>query len=626
MNITAPTTRMMAYEQTNTLIITDTAANIKKLTDLISLLDIEGFDEGLEVVKIKYASAEDIAKLVDQLLPGPGGGGAPGGPPGVPRFGGKGFASRKTKEGGVISHIIADGRTNSLIISANSKGFEQVKALIHKLDTRVSLSQGGSRIHVMYLQFADAEQVANTMNNLASGAQTGGSKPGMPGVPPAQAALFEGAVKVAADKPTNSLVVTASATDFMLVKRVIGKLDVPRDQVYVEAAIMEMNMTKAFSMSSSVVSPKNGLGFLPNSDLANFLTNPLTGVQGLALGFNNGSTMQFTPPGSSTPISISTIQGLITALQQNSNSNVLATPQILTLDNQEASIEIGESVPVPTVTAVQGAGTAQSFTREKVSLSLTIKPQINKISDFVKLEIKQKFQDFENRSVPRALQDQAFGTTERSSQTVVVVQNNDTVALGGLMRDKVNESTTKVPLLGDIPVLGWLFRASSKTTVKTNLIVFITPKIIKQYQNIRGILDKKLQERDEFIETANGGNDPYERQKLDMIRNLPSLSELKNTYKVENADALDEEHEEEEEQPVDGGTPSAYRQNQGGVALPPSLQGLPPTGGVNTAYGTAPAGPTAQPSYPGESAPTPAPEPVAPLQAAPANPGVAPQQ
>lgn len=588
MNITAPTTRMLAYDQTNTLIITDTAANIKKLTDLIALLDIEGFDESLQVVKIRHASAEEIAKLIDQLIPSAPGG-VPGAPPGVPRFGSRsGFTQRKTKEGGVISHIIADARTNSLIVNANQKGFDQVKQLIKKLDTKVSLSQGGGRIHVVYLQYADAEQVSQTLNNLTSGSGTASSpiKPGVPGAS-TQTVLFEGAVKVAADKATNSLVVTASLSDFTLLKRVISKLDVARDQVYVETIIMEMSMDRGFAMSSSVVNPSSGIGFLPNNDLANFLMNPLTGVTGLALGFKHGSSVNITPPGGGSSVSVSSIQGLVTALQSNSNSNVLATPQILTLDNQEASIEIGETVPVPSVTAVQGAGTSQSFTREKVSLSLTIKPQINKISNFVKMDIKQKYADFNNRAVPKALQDQSFGTTERSSQTTVVVQDQDTVVLGGLIRDKVSESSTKVPILGDIPVLGWLFRAKSTQSSKTNLLVFITPRIIKHYQTIRTVLDKKLKERDEFLEENNGGNDPYEAQKLRMVRDLPPPEALKDSYKIEDA-SFEQNLSDGDEDEADNDDLGYIPQRTGrGAAfmpstmpalpqsIPPSLQGIP---------------------------------------------------
>ncbi len=541
MNIVSPNTRMTAYDQTNTLIITDTGSNIKKLTDLIGLLDVEGFDEGLEVIKIKYASAEDIAKLIDQLLPsssGPGGFPAPGAP-GAPRFGPR--AARKTKEGGVVSNIIADGRTNSLIVNGNAKGVDEVRALARKLDTQVTANSGSSRIHVKYLQYADAEQVATTLNNLTAGSTGtagGAAKPGAATFGPGSAAtLFEGAVKVAADKPTNSVVITASPTDYILMKRVISKLDVARDQVYVEAVIMEMSMSKALEVGSSLASPNNKVGFVPNpKDLAAFLAAPAVGLQGLSLGFGLGKEQDYQVPGTNTTTRINSVMGLVRLLQTNANANVLATPQILTLDNQEASIEVGETVPVPVATQVQGAGTAQSFNRERVSLSLKLTPQINKISNFVKLNIEQRFDDFSARELPSAIQGSAFGTTTRQSKTTVIVQDQDTVVLGGLIRDKVNETTTKVPVLGDIPVLGWLFRSKRSETNKTNLLVFITPRVIKQYQAVRSILDRKIQERDDFIERSNGGDDPFKNEKMNMIRSLPPLAELKSGIQIQNTD------------------------------------------------------------------------------------------
>jgi general secretion pathway protein D len=556
-NFMPPSTRIVAHEQTNTLFITDTGSNIKKIVDMITLLDVEGFDEGLEVIRIRFASAQDIAKLIDQLLPGNAAkSGAPGGAPGFRP--GAGFTARKTKEGGVISHIIPDERTNAVIVSANGKGLEQVKQLIRKLDSKVSQNVGGSKIHVVYLQFADAEQVAQTLNNLASGGRSGPAPviAGSAGGAPATAQLFEGAIKISADKATNSLVITGTPSDFGTINRVISKLDVPRDQVYVEAIIMEMRIGSGFQLGTSIANPASGIGFLPNGDFQNFLLNPLS-VSGLVLGFKAGQKQSITIPGSSTPITVSSVQGLIKALQSNSNTNVLSTPQLLTLDNQEASIEVGETIPVPVTTALGNTGnTQQSFERQNVGLSLTIKPQINKISNFVKLDIKQKIEDVSNRTPPSGVATQAVGTDKRSSQTTVVVQDGDTVVLGGLVRDKLEENAVKVPLLGDIPLLGWLFRDKSKNAVKLNLISFITPKIIKQYSNMRQILDKKLRERDEYIEKNAGGEDVFEDQKMKMIKELPPVETLKANGRVENADVtpefddgedMNDEYEEEEE-------------------------------------------------------------------------------
>lgn len=566
-NLMPPNTRIISYDQTNTLIITDTGANIKKITDMLNVLDVETYDEKLEVIRVKYASAQDIAKLIDQLLPGSGGSAGSGGAPGgaVPRFRG-GFSARRTKEGGVISHIMPDDRTNSVIISANNMGQKQVRELIEKLDTKISVSAGGSKIHVIYLQFADAEQVSTTLNALTSGA--GAPKQPTTNIGGASssstASLFEGAVKISADKSTNSLVITGSPSDYQTIARVITKLDVPRDQVYVEAIIMEMTVDKTFELGTSIASPTNGIGFLPTQDFGNFLVNPLS-VNGLVMGFQGGQgSKTFTVPGSSQSITVKSIQGLIKALQTNSNANVLSTPQLLTLDNQEASIEVAENIPVPVVTSISGGGSQASTSREKIALSLTIKPQINKISSFVKLDINQKVEDISNRVPPKAVADLALGTLSRTSKTTVVVQDGDTVALGGLVRDKVTEVATKIPLLGDIPILGWLFRSKTTSSAKQNLISFITPRVIKQYQQIRKVLDKKIKERDDFIEKNMGGEDEFKEQKMQMIKDLPGLADLKDSGAVESGDI------EKEETPAGIIPPAAPVSNADGSAPQPN--------------------------------------------------------
>ncbi len=586
-NFMPPNTRIVHHEQTNTIIITDTGSNIKKLVDMIRLLDVEGFDESLEVIRIKHASAQEISRLIDQLLPGSRTGG-PATSGGAPSFRG-GFSARRTKEGGIISVIIPDDRTNSVIISANAKGLAQVKILIDKLDTKISMSAGGSRIHVVYLQFADAEQVAQTLSNLAAGSS---SKP-TPSIAPAggssgtTAQLFEGAIKVAPDKATNSLVITANPSDFVTVKRVISKLDVPRDQVYVEAFILEITLDKTFELGTSVALPTSGIGFIGSPDFGNFLLNPLS-VNGLVMGFRSGGMTSVTLPGSTTPIQISNLQGMVKALQQNSIANVLSTPQLLTLDNQEATIEVSENIPIPTTTTIQGAGTQQSITREKIALTLTIKPQINKISNFVKLEIKQKIEDISNRLPPVAVRDIAFSTTGRSSNTTVVVQDGDTVALGGLVRDVVTENATKVPILGDIPIFGWLFRTKNTATRKQNLVSLITPKIIKQYQDIRKVLDKKIRERDEFLEKNLGGDDIFEDYKHKLIKGLPPVSTLKNGERVESGEV---EPGEEHETP----TPPAWPPPEAKLESPaqaPLIPHQPPTPPPIIDGATAPGTPT----------------------------------
>ncbi|MBU6376178.1 MAG: hypothetical protein KGQ59_09300, partial [Bdellovibrionales bacterium] len=282
----------------------------------------------------------------------------------------------------------------------------------------------------------------------------------------------------------------------------------------------------------------------PNADLFSFLQNPLS-QKGLVLGFTQGATRTISVGGQS--ITVSSVQGLVKALQTNNYANVLATPQILTLDNTEATFESAEKIPVPTVTAIQGS-TSTSVTKESVSLSIKIKPQINKLSNFVKLDVTTKLADISNRELPAQVQQLAFATTERNAQTAVVVADGDTVVLGGLIRDKMNEQVSKVPLLGDIPLLGWLFRSKSSATEKTNLLIFMTPHIVRQYEKVRALLDRKLKERDDFIERQAGGRDNLRSYRDDMIRRLPDINDI-TAYKPKTAETIDTDSEEQANEP-----------------------------------------------------------------------------
>ncbi|MBN20628.1 MAG: type II secretion system protein GspD [Bdellovibrionaceae bacterium] len=532
--------RIIPYPQTNTVIVTDTGSNIQKLSKMLEFLDIEGFDAGIEVIQVKYASAENISKLIDTLLPGS---------QNTPKTRRRSrtssfndFSARRTKEGGVINAIIADSRTNSLIVHANGKGVEQVKKLVNRLDSKIPNNIGGGKIHVIYLQFAAAEELAKTMNDLtntptSSRRTSSRTRTSGIGVNPKVTELFEGSIRVSADKSTNSLVVTASPSDFETLKRVVAQLDIPRDEVYAEIVIMELNMSKEFDFSANVISPASGLGLVTKpSDILSSVTAPFSQA-GAVLGFAEGKSVNLRV--GNQDFQVKSIQGLIKAIQTNSLGTVLATPQILTLDNVEAKFESNEKIPVPSTTTTGNTGVVNaSVSKEPIGISISIKPQINKLSSFVKLEIKAKLEAISARKPPAAVADQAFATLERTAETEVVVADHDTVVLGGLIRDRQDEIEAKVPLLGDIPVLGWLFRSTTRTSQKTNLLLFITPHIIRQYEKIRAILDKKLKERDDFIQKNVGGEDRLRDYRDNMIRNLPAISDIVNQH-IDNARTID---------------------------------------------------------------------------------------
>jgi general secretion pathway protein D len=575
--------RIYGFEQTNTLIITDTGSNIDKIARMIDFLDVEGFDAGIEVIQVRHASAVELQKLIDTLLPGtqanfpgrpgvaPGGGG---------RFGGN-FSSRRTKQGGLINTIIADERTNSLIVHANTKGVEQVRELLGRLDRKMPMAVGGGKVHVLYLQFADAEEMSKTLTNFSqntgSKSPGGGFNPGAVGglgVNPNEGNLFENQIKISPDKTTNSLVITASPNDYQTLQRVINKLDIPRDQVYVEVVIMEMAMQRSNEFAANLLMPGKGASISPTNDLANLLKDPTSATKGLILQWQDSGKTNFTIPGAggaATTVSVPNSAALVKALQGYANANVLATPQLMTMDNAEAVFESTDKIPTPRVNNA-GLGIQQvSIDYQNVPLTIKIKPQLNKISNFIKLDIKARISDIQSRNVPKSLEDSAIATLERNVETSVNVADTDTVVLGGLTRDKSTENINKVPLLGDIPILGWLFKSRNAIVEKTNLMLFITPKIIRQYESIRHVLDQKLKERDEFVERAMGGEDIHREQRNKMIRSLPDIKAITN-YNAKKVMNMDDE--------ITPGVPSAQPSREtltipAPDAAPPAPPSLP---------------------------------------------------
>jgi general secretion pathway protein D len=523
--------RMQAYGQTNTIIITDTSSHINRMIELINLLDVAGYQESLVVIPVRNAPAKDLAKLMEQILnDNAARSGSFGARQGGGNFnaGARSSTNRRGKSGGsTISKIIADDRTNSLIVKANAAGLQEIRALVRRLDTKVAPSEGSGRLHVIPLQYADAEGMAKTLQSITGGGGTSraGSNRGFPSFGDQQA-VFQGDIKIAADKATQSIVVTASPQDFLTVKKVVEQLDLPRDQVFIEALLLEMRLDDRNGYGTSFVSAKNGVG-LPSAALASLLSGNPLGVGGFALGFKSGAEQDLnlsTSTGSTQSVKVNSLNGLIQMITTNSNSNVVATPQIIALDNEEATFEISEEIKLPTLNTANNGITSTSFTPEKAQTLLKVTPQINKASNFVKLNIDQRLENFDDTNVPSQLKGQTKGKNIRSTQTKVIVQNEDTVVLSGLMRDQVTEAENKVPILGDIPVLGWLFKNTTSEKTKSNLLVFITPRIIKQYDSIRKVLDKKLDEREDFIRENLGGRDPRGKEIAKIRKSLPDLT------------------------------------------------------------------------------------------------------
>lgn len=537
--------RIIDIKQTNTIIISDTGANIARLEKLIKFLDVPGHDESLQIMKVNHTSAQEIAKLLDEILKK----GSTSRTTTRRSTGGSSsarFSGGSSSEGQNISKIIAEPRTNSIIAMANAAGAEQLRSLIKKLDIK-RVSANSDKIHVHYLNYGNAEELAKTLSTLVSGSAAKAAKS-----PAARSfsrnadsgsTLFNGEVKVTADKNNNALVVTATPTDWLTLKNVIAKLDIPRDQVYVEGLIVETTINKVRSFGVEYMgaygagNAQRG-GFLNDGSLVSLISGNPTALSGFFVGGGAGGTVEIPNPAGGDPLKVNSVNGLIKAIASNSASNVLATPQILAMDNVDAEFEVGATIPVKRQTTTNGT-VSETIEQQEAKLSLKITPQINKVTRFVKLKINQSINDFINPDTSGG----GAATNTRSAITEVMVRDRDTIAMGGLLRDKENISFNKVPLLGDIPVLGWLFKNKKRTIEKVNMLFFLTPKILSPYEKSASSSTlKSLAKRTEHLkkDLADDEDLPFKEsvtrlnEKVKRQINGPIYDDASNEYKETN--------------------------------------------------------------------------------------------
>ncbi|MAS09116.1 type II secretion system secretin GspD [Salinisphaera sp.] len=472
---------LAAYSASNTLIISDRAANAQRMAEIVAKIDRNGLKD-VESIRLQYASASEVAAVVDQLKAGASGNAAAGN-----------FT------------IIPDERTNSVIISGGRQERLRLRAIIADLDTE-SEQSGGTQ--VVYLDYADAETIAPVLQNYADGqGATSTSSGGNGGNASSSAARRPGGgangVSVIAEPGANALVVTAPADTMRQIKQVIEQLDIRRGQVLVEAIIAEVSLTRSRQLGVNVAAFENGgpaaASILDSSTLDAVPSLAMDGTplsliqQGLnvALGDINDSGTGFAV--------------LVNALSGNTNTNVLSTPSLITRDNEEAEIKVGQEVPFVTgnyTSGTTGGGVSNGLTnpfqtieRKDVGLTLGFTPQIS-AGDTIQLTIDQEISSIAQGSSQTGAVD--LITNNRTLTTSVEVENGQILVLGGLIDDQVTESEQKVPLLGDIPLLGALFTFRNVQKNKRNLLNFIRPTILR----------------------GGGEADYYTRKKYNYIRSL----------------------------------------------------------------------------------------------------------
>ena len=481
---------VISYPSTNLLIVTDVLSNIDRLLQIIKHIDVAENVAEISVIPIQNATASEVATTLDSIFQGSSSRRAP--------------ATRTTRRrtpaqaqpeetGPALGevNIIADERTNALIIIASAFDTVKVKNLVAILDKEVP--PGSGNINVYYLQHANAEELTTVLMALPEKSDT----PAEVGKAP----VISKGVEIVADKATNSLVITANKADYAVLESVIKKLDIPRRMVYLEALIMEVNAEKDFAVGVEWVG-----GFTYGNDKgivfggsrnADGSSLPSLDNPSLPKGFSMGLINEFIEINGQTFPSISAI---LNAYKQDSDVHIISTPQILTTDNEEAEIKVGENVPY--ITSRQENQTLNDFSNyeyKDVGVTLKITPQINQ-EGVVRLQVYVEVIKIKNEAV--ALATNTPTTFKRTAQTTVIIQDSNTLVIGGIIGDDVSDTIYKVPLLGDIPGLGWLFKTQSQTVDRVNLYIFLTPRIIRNPAEALAVTKQKRDDANYHHETG----------------------------------------------------------------------------------------------------------------------------
>jgi len=503
---------MAAYAPSNAIILSDIRSNIGRIVDIIERMDRSAV-QTTEILRLKYGVAEDVVSMLNTLEKSRQGEGA---------------------EADKEAILVADKRTNSVVVTADELTVERIRKLVSYLDT--PLEQSGN-VRVTYLEYADALEVAEVltrvMQNIARLEEGGATK---------RSGNNESTIE--ADAGTNSLIITADTDEMAALESVIARLDIRRAQVLIEAIIVEMEMTEGqelglqwlfsndggiygsnISTSSAQQARNRALAdaILPDDGSE---TIPTRGVAG-ALSQIPGTTLGWGVVDEDLTMTV-----ILNALETQGNANILSTPSLLTLDNEEAFITVGQQVPFVTGSYTNtGVGNGaqnpfQTIERRSVGVTLKVTPQINE-GDSVVLDIVQEVSSISAQILAAS----DVITNERKIETKVLANDSDIVVLGGLVKDDVQNSTQGVPILSGIPLLGRLFRNDVVTVTKSNLLVFIRPTIIRDDEDLKGataekyrfIREQQIERRERGLIFLDDGNLPVLPTWEEQIQQLPEV-------------------------------------------------------------------------------------------------------
>lgn len=499
---------LAAYPAGNMLIISDRASNVSRIMKIIQRMDESG-DEPVDVIQLHNASATDLVRTVNQLSQGQAAEGA-----------------------GAAVKVVADERTNSVLVGGEKSMRLKTKALIINLDTP-GLTGGDTQVR--YLRYADAEKIADKLKGQASASAKAlaGPQPAG-GSPTGGTSNVDASVTIWADVPTNALIMTAPPKIMKSLMAVIDKLDIRRAQVQVEALIVEVDVNKSANLGVQWILYGQGNSVVPaaitnlpgsGTSIVNLAAAAIGGVTGLSSSTSatttssTGSTAASAlssaiPTGATLAIgrynanSGTNFAAIVQALRSDGTSNIISTPSLITMNNEEAEVKVTQEIPLITgqytssTAAVNGTTSPfETIQREEVGTILKVTPHINE-GNSVQLKIEQ-----EDSSPGAKITDSAdISTNKRSIKTTVLIEDGGIVVLGGLMSDTVTESEDRVPVLGAIPLLGNLFKSRSGSRQKKNLLVFIRPKILRDSDALEGISESKYNSMRQDEKTLHNGH------------------------------------------------------------------------------------------------------------------------
>lgn len=572
---------MAAVTGANVLVVTDHAENVARLEQVIARIDGADADE-LEVVQLKSAWVGDVVDVLGSFSSG-------SGEPGKPA------SASRSSGGGTISagrvKIVADERTNRLILRGDPTARARIRKLIDTVDVPAEANTGS--VQVVRLKHADAKKTAEILKGMVGSGSAPASSGSKDGGANALLNPASGNIAIQADESLNALVVRADPTAMQQIRALVAQLDVRRAQILIEAAIVEVGGSTGRDLGVQMASgdPDSGIVGVNFSGVGRSLNDIASSVIAPATsrGLADGITLGGGKRDSNGDISFG---GVVQALASNANVNLLSTPSVLTLDNQEAKIIVGENVPFITGSSTssgEGGSTSNPFTtikREDVGIQLKVTPTL--IDDEnVKLVINQEVSSV--KPTEDSVQSSDIITSKRSIATTVLAGNGQTIVLGGLIEDRVTETVKKVPLLGDIPVLGILFRAKSVSRGKQNLMVFLRPTVLTDNASAGKLSEQKYNGVRSLSFEMNARGDIARVQAEEMLPSEPG-----GLFHGLNGDRTDKTSAAPASQET---TTTAPAPAAAGDAAPTA------PGGTGSQAGGASAGPASAPQPAGEEAP-----------------------